>query len=152
MFKLWSVQCKSTKNIHFSLCYYSQGFRKKCLEFLKNSLAATEPTWTKKSHTVSIIATPDDSTKRLPPLMQVTVIDPREKFSTSSSRHSRLTLLRLFFRDRKSPDPFHSRSSNIVSRNPRALPSQKLGLILVFRFRFTISPLIVRHCAIVYGA
>lgn len=108
---------------------------------------------------MSVIATSDDSTKRLPPLMQVTVIDPREKFSTSP-RELAIDPVAPLFPGQKKSQSIHESSNRIKQRYKKLSsfvkyrrPSPKLGSILAaFRFRFTISSLIVRHCGIVYGA
>lgn len=94
--------------------------------------------WKKSLDAQSVIATSDDSTKRLPPLMQVTVIDPREEFSTSPRELETLAIDPLFPGQKKTQS-IHD-SSNQTSFQKvilvkyrewtRPSPSPKLGLIL----------------------
>lgn len=64
---------------------------------------------------MSVIATSDDSTKRLPPLMQVTVIDPREKFSTSP-RELAIDPVAPLFPGQKKSQSIHESSNRIKQR------------------------------------
>lgn len=64
---------------------------------------------------MSVIATSDDSTKRLPPLMQVTVIDPREKFSTSP-RELAIDPVAPLFPGQKKSQSIHESSNRIKHR------------------------------------